>query len=188
MNQARCLSILGLNGEKQVNNYCLNLNSNNIDFNEAMAAKIYFQHFHPGLNRRNNDPINSSLNYGYSIIRSAIARSIVKTGLSPTFGIHHNNQYNIFNLVDDIIEIYRPMVDLLIYNNLRANTKLGKNERFNISNVLHNACMLNGKKTNILASIDIVCNQIKDIILYDKNIELNLPILIPIEKCQLLSE
>ena len=50
---------------------------------EGMAAKLCFQKFHPGLVRRNDDPINSVLNYGYTIVRSTIIRDIVCAGFYP---------------------------------------------------------------------------------------------------------
>jgi CRISPR-associated protein Cas1 len=57
---------------------------------------------------------NSILNYGYSIIRALTARSIVAAGLMPTLGIFHRNQYNAFCLADDMMEPYRPYVDLIV--------------------------------------------------------------------------
>jgi CRISPR-associated protein Cas1 len=54
------------------------------------------------------------LNYGYAILRAIVARSLVGSGLLPTLGIHHKNQYNAYCLADDIMEPYRPFVDKLI--------------------------------------------------------------------------
>ena len=61
-------------------------------------------------------PPNNLLNYGYSILRSIIARSLVGTGLLPTLGIHHRNKYNAYALADDIMEPYRPFVDSTVLN------------------------------------------------------------------------
>ena len=90
-NQARALSIMGLD------------NAENVDAMEALAAKEYFEYYHEGLNRRVEDPVNSRLNYGYVVVRSSIARSLVAVGFHPTFGIHHDSQLNAFNLADDLI-------------------------------------------------------------------------------------
>ena len=60
-------------------------------------AKEYFSYYHGGLNRRGDDPINSRLNYGYAVVRSSIARSLVASGFHPAFGIHHDSQLNAFN-------------------------------------------------------------------------------------------
>jgi CRISPR-associated protein Cas1 len=54
------------------------------------------------------------LNYGYAVLRGGVARCIVATGLLPAFGLHHMNKSNAFNLADDVIEPYRPIVDHLV--------------------------------------------------------------------------
>jgi CRISP-associated protein Cas1 len=84
---------------------------------EARAAQIYWPRlFGPAFRRdRNIDGINSLLNYGYSLIRSAVARAIVGSGLHPTIGIHHTNQYNAFCLADDLMEPFRPLIDVHVY-------------------------------------------------------------------------
>lgn len=61
-----------------------------------------------------DDHINVFLNYGYAILRAIIARSLVGSGLLPLIGIHHSNKYNANCLADDIMEPYRPYVDLLV--------------------------------------------------------------------------
>jgi hypothetical protein len=55
--------------------------------------------------------LNSFLNYGYAVVRAAIARSIVAAGLLPSVGLHHRNRSNAFCLADDLIEPLRPLVD-----------------------------------------------------------------------------
>lgn len=60
---------------------------------------------------RNTNGINGWLNYGYGILRASIARAVVAGWLHPSIGIWHDNQYNYFNLVDDLIEPFRPLVD-----------------------------------------------------------------------------
>lgn len=84
---------------------------------EGQAARIYWKLLFGETFLRDPDgpPPNPSLNYGYSIIRAAIARALVGSGLLPTLGIHHRNKYNSFALADDIMEPYRPFVDLLVY-------------------------------------------------------------------------
>lgn len=56
---------------------------------------------------------NNLLNYGYAILRATVARSLVASGMLPTFGIHHHNRYNAYCLADDMMEPYRPYVDRL---------------------------------------------------------------------------
>ena len=54
---------------------------------------------------------NNYLNYGYAILRAAMARALVGSGLLPTLGIHHHNKYNAYCLADDLMEPYRPFID-----------------------------------------------------------------------------
>ena len=54
---------------------------------------------------------NNMLNYGYMVVRAAIARALCSAGLLPSFGIHHRNKYNAFCLADDIIEPFRGFVE-----------------------------------------------------------------------------
>ena len=64
--------------------------------------------------RGNDHIINSALNYGYAIIRGMIARSIICYGLEPSIGIFHHSELNNYNLADDMIEPFRPLVDLYV--------------------------------------------------------------------------
>ncbi len=85
---------------------------------EAQAAKRYWSKFFlkAGFKRdRLVEDQNRFLNYGYAILRSLMARSIVATGLHPSLGIYHKNKYNAFALADDLMEPYRPFVDLICW-------------------------------------------------------------------------
>ena len=83
---------------------------------EGVAARIYFQSlFSKDFKRFADDGINQMLNYGYAILRNLLTKYIVAKGLHPALGIHHHNIYNSYNLVDDCIEILRPMVDYIVY-------------------------------------------------------------------------
>ena len=92
--------------------------SDDADNLEARAAAYYWKNIFPefpGFVRgRFEEPPNNLLNYGYSILRAVVARSLVATGLLPSIGIHHHNRYNAFSLADDIMEPYRPLVDVVV--------------------------------------------------------------------------
>jgi len=83
---------------------------------EAHAARLYWRTlFGPDFRRdRTVEGVNTLLNYGYGVFRAALARAVVGTGLHPSLGLHHTNQYNSFNLVDDLIEPFRPWVDEIV--------------------------------------------------------------------------
>jgi CRISP-associated protein Cas1 len=94
---------------------------------EAQAAAYYWKRLFPAFlefrRERYGPPPNNLLNYGYSIVRALVARSLVASGLLPTFGIHHRNQYNSYCLADDIMEPYRPFVDKIVCDIVRMNGK-----------------------------------------------------------------
>ncbi|MGD9489605.1 MAG: type II CRISPR-associated endonuclease Cas1 [Calditrichaceae bacterium] len=84
---------------------------------ESLAARFYWENlFHPSEFRRNREgkPPNNLLNFGYAILRAVVARSLISTGLLPTLGIFHRNRYNAFPLADDIMEPFRPFVDIVV--------------------------------------------------------------------------
>ena len=97
--------------------------SGDADNREAVAAAYYWKEMFPDIpyftRDRNGVPPNNMLNYGYAILRGIVARSLVASGLLPTFGIHHHNRYNAYCLADDIMEPYRPIVDKLVISIIR---------------------------------------------------------------------
>ena len=80
---------------------------------EAQAAQRYWPRLFGAVFRRDRDAdgVNTLLNYGYAVIRAAVARAIVAAGLIPSLGVHHRNRSNPFCLADDLFEPYRPYVD-----------------------------------------------------------------------------
>ena len=80
---------------------------------EAQAARAYWPAlFGEGFRRsREGRPPNSLLNYGYMVLRAAVARAVCGAGLHPSLGLHHHNRSNPFCLADDLLEPFRPLVD-----------------------------------------------------------------------------
>ena len=85
---------------------------------EAQAARRYWPLLFGGEFRRGRfgDGPNAFLNYGYTVLRAAVARSVAAAGLHPSLGIHHSNRYNSMCLVDDLMEPFRPLVDYTAVN------------------------------------------------------------------------
>lgn len=147
-NQAQCLKILD---KKQQNVQILNSIGKEVvegdrSKQEAYAAKIYFdtmfgKEFKRG---RYDDWINSSLNYGYAILRMLIRREIICHGLEPSFGIGHVSKSNPFNLADDLIEPFRPLLDLYISKNIIFAPKpsLEIEDKLKIIEVLFEKCVV----------------------------------------------
>lgn len=116
-NQAALLNKLGKNGER-LKPYYTNVKSGDADNREGVAAKIYWGELfgEDFIRSREGVEPNNMLNYGYTLLRAAVARSLMGSGLFPAFGIFHRNRYNAFPLADDIMEPYRPYVDEIVFD------------------------------------------------------------------------
>lgn len=98
---------------------------------ESQAARVYWSSFFddvtgidkPFLRHRDGPCPNPMLNYGYAIIRASISRAICAAGLHPALGIFHRNRSNGFSLADDIMEPFRPVVDLRVHQLIRAGAR-----------------------------------------------------------------
>lgn len=93
---------------------------------EAVASRRYWRHlFQDEEFRRDPDAEdqNRFLNYGYAILRAVTARAIVAAGLHPSLGLHHHNRYNPFCLADDLMEPFRPRIDLAVVRLLAHHPK-----------------------------------------------------------------
>lgn len=114
-NQARCLTIYEKD-DSALRRLADKVKSGDSDNLEAYAAKLYWSTLFDDFSRdqKGYDPVNVALNYGYAIVRGAIARSLVSFGLLPTFGLFHRSELNAYNLADDLIEPLRPAVDKTI--------------------------------------------------------------------------
>lgn len=115
-NQAALLKEKGKNSPR-LHYLAKNVSSGDSGNHEAQAAAIYWQGLFDleDFNRgQNGVPPNNLLNYGYAILRAVIARALVSSGMFPAVGIWHRNKYNAYCLADDIMEPYRPYVDLVV--------------------------------------------------------------------------
>lgn len=115
-NQAGLLKDKGI-AVQRMQHLAKNVSSGDSGNHEAQAAAYYWQHLFgiPEFNREQAGiPPNILLNYGYAILRAVIARALVSSGMLPNVGIWHRNKYNAYCLADDIMEPYRPYVDLVV--------------------------------------------------------------------------
>lgn len=116
-NQAALLDKLDKDGS-QLKPCWQNVKSGDADNREGVAAKIYWDALFGDdfMRYRTGGSPNEMLNYGYTVLRAAVARSLMGSGLFPAFGIYHRNRYNAFPLADDIMEPYRPFVDEIVFD------------------------------------------------------------------------
>jgi CRISP-associated protein Cas1 len=84
---------------------------------EARAARTYWPRLFADFVRHDGtDKRNALLNYGYAIVRSAVARALTAVGLIPALGLNHASMANAFNLADDMVEPFRPFVDQQVWH------------------------------------------------------------------------
>lgn len=113
-NQARALDEASTT-RKRLLRLAEKVRSGDPDNVEAHAARLYWADWLEDRifrRRRNGEPPNNLLNYGYTILRAVTARAIVGAGLHPSIGIHHRNRFDAFCLADDLMEPLRPLIDL----------------------------------------------------------------------------
>ncbi|MBS1550037.1 MAG: type II CRISPR-associated endonuclease Cas1 [Bacteroidetes bacterium] len=121
-NQKQVLRRLG-NYYEPMDHYLQNVKSGDTTNMEGIAAQHYWKYLIrlDFIRDRYGDYPNLFFNFGYSVLRSMIARAIVETGLLPVLGIFHKNKYNPYCLADDLMEPYRPFVDLLVMQWIEKN-------------------------------------------------------------------
>jgi len=115
-NQAALLNKMGKEGSILKPLYT-NVKSGDSDNREGIAARLYWTALFGSdfIRDRNIPGINSLLNYGYSVLRAAVTRALVSSGLFPALGIFHHHRSNAFPLSDDLMEPFRPFVDEIVF-------------------------------------------------------------------------
>ena len=156
-NQAQCLRLMGKEEWQEL---------------QQMAGKVL---------SNDSDNREAVLNYGYAVMRAGIARNLVVHGLEPCIGLHHRSELNNFNLADDLIEPFRPIVDLYVAQNFSKDdvvlTPRQKAGLFNLTNYLVKQA---DRRYRVMLSIDRVCMALANSVTAGENL-LELPELIPLE-------
>lgn len=146
---------------------------------EAISASKYFRKlFYTSFTREQDNNINSALNYGYAILRSVIARNIVCHGLVPFLGLKHCNEFNNYNLADDLIEVFRPFVDLFVFENF--DLKFDKEYKMQLFNLLNKNCLIGNAKYTLSYAMEIFVQSFVDS-LQSESDKLKFPKLIELE-------
>ena len=180
-NQAQCLSYLGRAHAEDLHYLSKTVRSGDPDNLEATAAAAYFPVlFGSGFSRGEDCRINAALNYGYAILRGAVARNLAVYGLEPCLGIFHHSELNQFNLADDLMEPYRPLVDLFVASHVPDDdgplTPELKHQLFNLTNYLVEQ---NGKRYRSIIAIGRMVQSFSRIVQEGDTLEL--PELLPLE-------
>lgn len=183
-NQALCLELLGREGEKELFAMCREVQSGDRTHVEAKAAAFYFKSMYGiGFSRGNEHIINSALNYGYAIVRGLIARSIVCYGLEPSIGVFHCSELNSYNLADDLIEPFRPLVDLYVsqhYDISEIDSVLTPEAKRGIFGIINFDMDVKGEKRIISNCVDMLAASYSSA-LQERRTDLDLPELIQLQ-------
>ena len=156
-NQKEVLRRLG-NYYEPMMNYQNNVKSGDSTNMEGIAAQHYWKYLISldFLRQRFGESPNQFFNFGYAVLRSIVARSIVETGLLPVLGIFHKNKYNPYCLADDLMEPYRPFVDWLVMDWLTKNPEieeLTKEFKAHLLQVATRDVLIDGKKRPLLVAV-----------------------------------
>lgn len=154
-NQSYVLKVLGYDEKsKLLTSYSDEIELDDYTNREGFAAKVYFNTV-LGLNcsRSDSSIINGALNYGYSILLSAFSRSLFSNGCITQIGIWHMGRSNNFNLSCDLMEAFRPIVDLTVFKS--DFKKFEAEEKRVLKNILNQTFNFEGKiqyLNNIISS------------------------------------
>lgn len=145
------------------------VNSGDPENIEAQAARLYWGGLFEKFRRSDErDRRNALLNYGYAVLRAGLARACVMSGFLPAFGVHHSSKTNGFNLVDDLIEPFRPFVDAWVQERLHvADMPEGEGELLDTEDKRHMASvmiqdvLLEKETMSLLAATEMVCDSLR---------------------------
>ena len=183
-NQALCLKEMGLDGYDKLLAMTKEVQSGDKTHVEAKAAAYYFRALYGDEFTRDNECIiNSAMNYAYAIIRGLIARSIVCYGLEPSLGMFHHSEQNSFNLADDFIEVFRPLVDLYVVSHFdiaEVDSDLTPQIKRDLFNIINYDMSVKGDKRIISNCIDMLVYSYSGAIQGNRT-DLELPELIPLQ-------
>ncbi|WP_163193533.1 type II CRISPR-associated endonuclease Cas1 [Clostridium thermarum] len=180
-NQGRVLQLLNRNNWEILFSLSSKVTSGDKENREAIGAKVYFSSLFGNFTREQDNWINSALNYGYAIIRGCIIRAISAAGFIPSLGIHHCSELNGYNLADDIIEPFRPIVDLWVYSNKEGKDELSSIDKRNLINLINYNIKIDDEIHSVKNAIDKMVTSLSTSINKDNYNELLLPDIIGLE-------
>ena len=153
-NQARALRWVQYAGTKGLESMTRLVKSGDPDNVEARAARYYWLRFFDSFQRSDETDVrNLLLNYGYSVVRASIARYLCLAGFIPSLGIHHDRRSNAFNLADDLLEPFRPVVDCVAwecYAHRKPSDTLTRKDRQTMATVLSYDIIISGEQLTLL--------------------------------------
>jgi CRISPR-associated protein Cas1 len=182
-NQAECLRLKERDGADKIAAMVATVSSGDTGNVESAAAREYFRRlFRPDFDRRAEDGINSALNYGYAVVRAAVARSFAAYGFLLTQGIHHCSELNAFNMADDFLEPLRPVIDLCVASLSPPPEELSKNHREQLVGLLAGDALIDGEINSVLRASEIMAASFSAACRANRPNALKLPQLLPLRE------
>lgn len=181
-NQAAVLKLSNIEGWHEIDCIKYKVHSGDTGNMEAVAASKYFKLlFGKTFSRSQENVINACLNYGYAILRSTIEKYLIVYGYEPSIGIFHKSTLNNFNLADDIIEAYRPLIDLFVKYNVTEDEELSTGRKAQLVNLLNADVVIDGKLFACAKAVDNTVQSLTSFI-SGKRKDLLLPQIIDLEQ------
>lgn len=162
LNQAAVLDELGL-PSGTVRAFASDVLSGDTSNREGAAASAYFQALIEHGTRRSS-AYSSALDYGYGVLRAGVGRAAVGGGWLVSRGIHHHSVYNAFNLVDDLIEPFRPLVDLLVMT-YHITDPLTPQIKALLARVFEHVMIMDGKRCSCMQCIELMFSSLRSAVL-----------------------
>ena len=167
-NQAMLLEKTEHDEYKMLCQYVEEVQPGDVTNREGHAAKVYFNALFGKKFSRDDEEnvINAALNYGYSLILSAVNREVSANGYLTQLGLWHDNQFNHFNLSCDIMEPVRIVVDEFVYNHEFQTFET--EEKHLLASILNESVHINHTEQNLLNAVKIYVKSIFDALNKDR--------------------
>ena len=171
-NQGHLLEKLRIDGFDKLFEFEKEVTPGDTTNREGHAAKVYFNLlFGKSFIRGDSNNTNAALDYGYSILLSLLNREIVSKGYITQLGINHRNEFNPYNLSCDLMEIFRPLIDGIVYENIEF--ALDKDYKLKLIDVCNKEVIIDGKKQYLSNAIPIFLGSVFNFLESDENNILN---------------
>ena len=181
-NQAAALAALNHADAATLNEIARHVEPDDPDNVEARAARFYWGRLFADFIRDDaSDRRNKLLNYGYAVVRAGVARALVASGFVPAFGLKHDGAANAFNLADDMVEPFRPFVDLLAQKTCGDGAHKNGDLTLDDRRAMAGALLVNGKigdgEVSLLVAAEMAAASLVRALEHEKASLLELPVL-----------
>ncbi len=182
LNQAAALVALGRDDAETLKEIARHVEPDDPDNVEARAARFYWGRLFVNYTRDDvDDRRNKMLNYGYAVVRAGVARALVASGFLPAFGLKHDGAANAFNLADDMVEPFRPFVDLLAWKTSGEGASKDGDLTLDDRRSMAGALLVNGKvgdgEVSLLVAAEMAAASLVRSLEHEKASLLELPVL-----------